>query len=208
MAVPTLAEAEAAVGEPAAKWVARCYEIAYKLVDAGAVEGRAVYGHYLGPVLPGSVFHDRHRSCGFTGHGWVSLPDGRVLDPTRWVFEAVAPYLYIGDAEGASSSEHGGAPLEYDEGGNVWRERNLAPPPPFQPTVSRVELNLPQEASDHIYILLGGSPGVTVEQLLWLSNLPLARLGEHARAVFQAIVEAGHAGFLPIDNRRLVLGTA
>lgn len=196
--IPTLAEAEAAIGEPAVQWVSRCYEIAYKLVER-LVPGRAVYGHYLGPVLPSSPFYARHHACSFTGHGWVSLPDGRVLDPTRWVFEAQEPYLHLGwPGEGES--------LEYDEGGNKWRERNLTPPPAFDPSAKRVELRLSEAAADHTYRLLGGSPAVTIEQLLWLANLPLERLGDQAKDVFTAIVEAGHPGFLPIDNRRRVLG--
>jgi hypothetical protein len=244
--IPTLAEAEAVIGEPASKWVSRCYEIAYALVEKGLVPGRAVYGHYLGPVMPSSPFHDRHSACDFTGHGWVSLPDGRVLDPTRWVFEATEPYLYVGwpgeeidplaadldtclcghlRAEHDSgffapclacaddecedfSAEEPQLSLEYDEGGNRWRERNLSPPPAFNPAAKRVELRLSPAAAEHTYRLLGGSPGVTVEQLLWLANLPLGRLGEQAQDVFTAIIEAGHAGFLPIDNRRRVLGSA
>ena len=81
----TLAQAEAALGEPAARWEMRCYEIASRLVHARAVEGKAVYGHWRGPVHPAAPF----TSVVVVRHGWINLPDGRICDPTRWVFEQV-----------------------------------------------------------------------------------------------------------------------
>ena len=32
-------------------------------------------------------------------HVWIELPDGTVLDPTRWTFEGVWPYVYQGPAD-------------------------------------------------------------------------------------------------------------
>ena len=84
---------EKAIGIPAQKWVSRCHEIASAILDAGLVKGRAVYGMYLGPVDEGSHFNHKspmHR------HGWIKISRTRVVDPTRWVFEDVPPYIYCG----------------------------------------------------------------------------------------------------------------
>lgn len=29
-------------------------------------------------------------------HVWIERPDGTVVDPTRWTFEGVWPYVYVG----------------------------------------------------------------------------------------------------------------
>lgn len=241
--IPSLAEAEAAIGEPAARWVSRCYEIAFKLVAAELVPGRAVYGHYLGPVAAGSYFSTRGAN-GFVGHGWISLPDGRVLDPTRWVFEGREPYLYVGalgepddpiaadwalcicghlrgehryggfanacrvcthDCEDYERDRSGEVRFEYDEGGNSLREAMLTPPPAFDPDAESLQLSLEPRLHDFLLGLLG-SPAVTIRQAAWIANLPLARLGEDARAIYQALCDAGWAGLLPLDNKLRVLG--
>jgi hypothetical protein len=245
--LPTLAEAEAAIGEPAAQWVSRCYEISYKLVERGLVNGRAVYGHFLGPVAPDTHFYKRSQALPFIAHGWVELEDGRILDPTRWVFEGAQPYLYVGEDNSVADTDlevclcghiraehdYGGffnpctagcgedcedferdpgvtenQPFEYDEGGNVWRESNLAPPPLFDPAASVAELDFSPKVAMEVALLLGGSPQVTVPQALWLANLPLTTLGTLAQPVFEALVAGGLAGFLPYDNRVKVLGRA
>ena len=32
-------------------------------------------------------------------HVWIERPDGTIVDPTRWVFEGVWPYVYEGPAD-------------------------------------------------------------------------------------------------------------
>jgi len=106
--------------------------------------GRARHGHWTGDVAYGSHF-DRRAQLPFIAHGWIQLDDGRVLDPTRWVFENVAPYLYVGEppdtwgivpcenCELLPEEHRDGGPEDrcdayeprrwpYDEGGNQWRE--------------------------------------------------------------------------------------
>jgi hypothetical protein len=82
---------------PLARWAGNCYGIALAMVEAGLVPSgsRAVYGHWLGPIDDRSTFASR-QGLGLTGHGWVETPGGQVLDPTRWAFENVDPYLYVG----------------------------------------------------------------------------------------------------------------
>jgi hypothetical protein len=98
-----------------------CYYVARELVLAGVVEGQVAFGWYDGPIHPSSA-HNLAEICeGVRSrqHGWVILPDGRVLDPTRWVFEDRRPYIYAGDAEGYNESDYSVS----------LRARGEAPPP-------------------------------------------------------------------------------
>ena len=77
-------------------WKGKCMQIASAMVEKGLVEGVVVYGHWIGPFASGTIFSDRAK-MGFTHHGWVSTPGNKVIDPTRWVFENVEPYIFQGD---------------------------------------------------------------------------------------------------------------
>ena len=92
-----IADIAARIALPAQDWDGKCYGVALALVEANLVPtgSRAVYGHWRGEISPQSSFAGR-RTLGFTGHGWVLTPEDRIIDPTRWAFEAVAPYIYIG----------------------------------------------------------------------------------------------------------------
>lgn len=194
--LPTLAECEKALGEKAETWVARCYEISYRIVAAGLVDGEAVYGHWLGDVAPRSHFADRGHRLAFIPHGWILLKDGRVLDPTRWVFEDVAPYLYIGEEPDHWSvtpcanckllkEEHRDDGPEdqcemfevekwpYDEGGNQWRDAvNHGRPAPV-PEGPRAKTGIHGWTDTWVASLLGekSAAELTVNQLFYLANL-------------------------------------
>lgn len=196
--VPSLAAAEKKLG-PARSWSGRCYEMACKLVESGLVEGVAVYGHWRGPVAPGSYFGDRHH-LPFVQHGWVLLPDGSVVDPTRWSFDGSKPYIF-----------HGPCGPEYDEGGNQFRRETLQPPPEFDVYEKLIRLPprvLPSSAWNHIEKLLQldygfteQEPGVLcMSQFLWVCNLPFNMLGKHAKHVYDSADRVGLRGLVPIDN--------
>jgi len=137
------------------RWPGNCFGIATAMVEAKVVDGDAVYGHWLGPVA---------KSCKmFSGkpiiqHGWILQKDGTVIDPTRFVFEGLSPYIWEGnrkyhvecdDFESGDSldpecqhcghlcTEHSGRFFKpckvclwpYDEGGNRWREQTMQPAP-------------------------------------------------------------------------------
>lgn len=85
---------------PLEDWTGNCYGVALLMVQAGLVPAgsRAVYGHWRGPIAKSSHFAGR-RGVGFTGHGWVLTEEGQIIDPTRFAFEDVAPYVYLGATE-------------------------------------------------------------------------------------------------------------
>lgn len=197
----TLEEASALIDIPMERWPGSCYAVATALfngaVAAGkATGGRVVYGHWRGFMHPQGHFGARAR-LGFTSHGWIDLGDGRVLDPTRWVFENVAPYLYEGPGD------------EYDEGGNVLRAELARPCPPATGTLEVLHLD------DGAARFLAGLSGQALKpsygeqtlvmldrsQLFWLANIALDALGEHAEAIYTALIDAGHRALIPVDNR-------
>lgn len=202
----TLQQVERALG-PASAWKGRCFEIASGIVAAKLVRGTAVYGHWLGPVHRRSIFHRGGRGPTFVQHGWVVLADEpRVLDPTRWAFEARKAYLFLGEPGKL-----------YDEGGNEWRRAKRGPVPEFDADDRCYELTtrvLPSEAWVFVerYLELRHSyddprvkPGVLcVRQLAYLANAPLDDLGNHARAIYATLGKLGLIAFVPIDNRKRV----
>lgn len=216
--LPTLAECEKAIGERAQAWVARCYEVSCAIVSAKLVDGVAVYGHWLGDVAPGSHFANRARAL-FVPHGWILLDDSRVLDPTRWVFENVEPYLYVGeppDPWGTEPCENcrllkeehrDGGPEDqcdmyepprwpYDEGGNRWREAITAgrPVPVANGPLKKVAL------AGFAKTWLGGVLGVpdasklSANQLIYVANMSYdvvkrAVGPDGLRMIYEAIVD-------------------
>jgi hypothetical protein len=216
---PTLEQCERALGEKAKTWVARCYEISCRIVAAGLVDGTAVYGHWVGDVSPQSYFASRSRSLPFVNHGWIVLNNGRVLDPTRWVFEAVPPYIYVGEPPdpwgvtpcmhcGLLKEEHrDGGPEDqcdmyempkwpYDEGGNEWRDAIDAGRPKPVPTGPRKKLKLEGWVAAWVAMLLEEKDGakLTMNQLFYLSNLSYTTMfgavgPEGVRAIYTAIAD-------------------
>jgi hypothetical protein len=194
MTLPTLAACEAAVGEPAAAWKGRCHEVALAIVKAGLCPPGTVtrYGAYWGPV---------HRDNGvfagglpFYRHGWIELPDGRVLDPTRWVFTAEAPYLFV-TADAA----------DYDPGmRRLWR---ATPPPPDGAHPNRYDLAFEDGDGDgelraYLTATFGRDTQLNSEQLMWVANVPPAVLGPAlARRYYAALrrTRTYFKAFVPID---------
>ena len=181
-----------AIGLEARLWPGNCYTVSCKMVKAGIVSGRAVYGLYFGPVEPGSMFFQKP----VVRHGWIKMESGLIVDPTRWVFENEPPYIYVG----APSSE-------YDEGANLLRSARMRKAPDFDPGKSKLVVP-PGEAGNVIAALLGFDRfdgEINTEQAFWLGNLPSNVLGELMAPLYRALVEMGCKGFIPVDNYRMYL---
>jgi hypothetical protein len=198
---PSIKRAERVLDLPVARWQGKCFVIASQFVERGLVRGVAVYGHWLGPIAPGSLFADK-ANMGFVQHGWVKLQNGQVCDPTRFVFEDVKPYIYIGPAD------------HYDEGGNQVRMALMGPPPPFDGSEEVFNLSLflppignPYGVVRHVLHLDYDKtePGiVTASQLHWLANCDPARLEPYAFEIYCALAKLGFVVRIPIDNLRSV----
>jgi len=192
--IPTIQEAERALGEPAVKWAGRCYEISCNLVRVGLVEGDPVYGNYRGPVVEGSMFSGKP----FIRHGWIRTLDG-IVDPTRWVFEGVEPYIYQTGLDDPT----------YDEGAQVLRRLTHPPPPEFDESDKEVKPDGMLQPYEWALLndLVGGTGRLTIQQLAWIANLPMGDDFPEAREAFEALDKLGLKVFVPVDNWRMATGT-
>lgn len=177
----------ARIGVSLGEWPGNCYAIACKMVKSKVVKGRPAYGNYHGPIDPESMFACKT----IVRHGWIERSDGMIVDPTRWVFECVEPYVYVGLPS-----------MEYDEGANLLRARFARPAPMFDP--NKQVVSIPNgEARELMCGLLGMSEvrsEINTEQAFWLGNMPIQALGDHDKLVYQTLVEMGLKVFVPIDN--------
>lgn len=189
---------------PTETWEGQCYGMACIAAELLGGDATAVYGHYLGEVSPDGYWF-RKTGCSFIQHGWVLLPDGRVLDPTRWSFENVEPYLYLGEAD------------VYDEGGNAFRQALRGPPPPWRwdpddSMVTPVNLQTVTSRADSVYRVIVRILGpdevrfgkwlvITREQLFYVANTHYEMLAPSQAALYKAFEAAGYAEAVPFDNR-------
>ena len=199
----TIEQLEKEFGLPIKKWAGKCYQVA--CAAAKLIKGaEPIYGHFLGEVKEGTMFHTS-ALAGFVQHGWVQLPDGQILDPTRWVFEGAKPYLYHGPNDC------------YDEGGNALRMALMGGPPEFDPDEDIINIK-PHMLATKAWVFVeerlgledalmyeGYEPGdITKEQLFWLANQDPRKLHGHARAIYAMLEGLDMKGFVPIDNWGMV----
>ncbi len=204
MRYPTLSisQVEKAIGIPAKDWEGNCYGVACLILKHKLVQGSPVYGLYLGEINPDGYWESRSGSPA-VHHGWIDLKDGGILDPTRWSFEAVNPYLFY--SRDASLEE-------YDAWGMKTRQYNRRPPPAIQPGEKMVSLKLSKPDSALVLSLFGerktpAKIALSISQLFWLANLSPLDLGSSAERIFDAIEKVGHKSFIPIDSRAYVYKT-
>jgi hypothetical protein len=224
------------IDAPVKTWLGRCHEIAGLTLAAGelgkiSVSGTLRYGMWVGPT------HFKGRTL--THHGWIEREAAKlcpacgehfnisgpccdkngaapavVIDPTRWVFENVKPYIFEGyDAEGY-----------YDVAGNRFANALRKPypiqPEPWHPKES-VDRTLTIEAATpvliHLATLIHSSCGLVVglnsgqltlpvRGMHWLANAPVDNLGPHALGFYKALEKADLVGLVPQDNWELVMG--
>lgn len=197
---PLSAEAAAkAIGILTKDWEGNCFGIARALVKAGLVEGKAVYGTYGGPMSERGYWTSRAHAA-FTHHGWIVGPDRSIIDPTRWSFEAVKPYIFRGQPDHP----------DYDAFGFKARRAMMEPCPRRTGMDQLKTFNLSEAASAVIASLTGEERAETfvlsVSQVFWLANLDPNLLGSSMKEIYEAIIGNGFAGFIPIDSRQYVFG--
>lgn len=176
-------------------WVARCFEISSYIVKADLIEGKAVFGKYHGKIHKDSFFADSR----FPNHGWILTKHNYIIDPTRWVFEATEPYIYICDADNP----------EYDRGSNVLKSilSPLRNTPSFDSSSRVIEIE--NEEIEHLFSQLlkdKKEPNkISINQILAIASSSLPELGEAAKPIFQWLSDNKLKAFIPIDNYEIVM---
>lgn len=213
----TVADVAKAIGVATSAWSGNCYAIACAILRAKLVKGRPAYGHWTGPVSKKSPFASR-RGLPIVRHGWIILENGAVMDPTRWVFEAVEPYIYVGmqvddgdctecgykeyehdedDVLSPTCSGYSAPEWPYDEGGDRMRTA-LQRPFPEVGVGEAVCVRLKLVAAIRKRLAIPVS--MTRQQAAWVANLPYRTLGRDAWAVCVALEAAGCKAYVPIDT--------
>jgi len=201
----TLTQAAKIIGKPPIDWMGCCYAVSCELAKSGVLPNAiAVYGAYLGHVAEGSMFKS---GMPFQRHGWVIYGTGALLDPTQWVFENTAPYLFWSIASNS----------DYDEGNNSVRRAFQRPAPKYDPLekqfLLRPHLTEPVwravakmlDESELASRVRSGERVLCLSELFWLANLPLDALGELAYPLFSAFDAIGKSVVVPMDNFRRVM---
>ena len=187
-----------ALGTPES-WKGNCSIVAYKAAELIGPEACPVRGHFLGEIAETSIFANRSH-LGFCPHSWVMVvvkgdSTFTLVDPTRWVFEGVEPYIFT----------HVGPHEDYDEGGSKLRETLLSPPPKADRSTKGHVLKelMIIEAQRTVIDLLGDTYEgslVYADQWFWLSNLPYEYFIPFVRDIYTALEKIGCGAFIPIDN--------
>ena len=191
-------EIEEAIGD-ARTWKARCHEISCALKDAFPEHfGKAVtrYGAYDGRVAVTSMFYGRP----FIRHGWLEMPDGTIIDPTRWVFEDCKPYIY-----------HGPNDEEYDNESQefatmLYQQREVPSP---DESSADIKIKFTEDVAKHVASLLQ-IPEVNllnVAQVHYLGVTPVNLLQPYAKEIVLAMIDAGQGAWVPMGTRNLALNT-
>lgn len=183
---------------PVEKWRGQCFGIADLMLKHKLIEGKLRYGHWTGPVAKGSRFEKY--PDGLSHHGWIELPDGMIVDPTRFDFEQKPPYIYVGKND------------YYDAGGNKLLLATMQPPPKFDVNEKQIFLTVKDKSAIRlIENLLDREVNkdslviITIKQALWLANLPIQILDKADKPIYEALIQANLGAFIPYDNRKLVL---
>lgn len=170
---------------PAEQWHGKCTALA--AVACRLVGGHEIYGDYLGPVHKDGFWGERRMLPNH--HGWVLLEDGRILDPTRWSFENVEPYIYLDFND-----------KEYDEGGNVKRGMFRQPcPKPKGPLANLT----PSLCAETLFEHLTQTPfeKMSREQAFWVANLGYDELGFAVAGIYQTLIDNDMDAAIPLDNK-------
>lgn len=204
----TIDELGARIGAAPSAWPGRCYEIACAIVKEMKWQERAqaVYGLYKGPVSSKCT----HFKKGLNRHGWITLRDGRLVDPTRWVFEVSEPRLQVFVP---GSQQFQAATSEYDEGGSALAQLREMPSATtglnqhrLSPEVREIlrfvsNWSLDKIGAAHAQVL-------DVAQLAWLARTPFDQLGPNRAQTLYAWLDSLHLeALVPVDNRTRALRT-
>lgn len=186
------------IGSPVADWPGACSTIANKMLENEVCEGKLRYGAWHGVVSPNcKLFYKTYKNIGWVRHGWIVKSDGSIVDPTRWVFEALKPYIY----QGVNDC--------YDAGFNQIKLKNEKPAPAWDSTQRPcLDLSKMDDATaNFIQALLDDRQHnvLSLGQNFWLANLSLSRMAPFEREIITALDKQGFGAHVPIDNLRMVL---
>jgi len=176
------------IGIDVLDWPNRCFEVACAFIKHRIIIGKPCYGMYCGPISDKSVFAGRR----FARHGWIFTPHGFIVDPTRWVFEAIDPYLFITRSQ-----------AEYDLGSMRMRHLGRSSFPADDLSEKCISLDVSNEILEQ-YAGPGDWSKLTKPQVHWLATVMPDTSDDYIK-MLNAICKAGQQMFIPVDIRTFYL---
>lgn len=187
-------EVSAKIGIPLNEWEGNCYGIACQMLVHDVLEGRPCYGHYHGEIAPNTLFSDRP----IVQHGWIETKDGYIVDPTRWVFENVSPYIFTKKKSLAK---------EYDEGGQRLLKLTMLPIPDHDS--SKTVCSIDDEKMAFLISSMLKRKNIqnnlTMMECHWLGKQPLDILGDNAKNLYQFMINKNQSAWIPLDNKLKIM---
>ena len=174
---------------PTKKWEGNCHGVATQIVESGMIDGKVERGYWKGDVSKRSIFYGKP----LIPHSWIRMSNGKIADPTRWCFEQVTPYIFVGGND------------YYDVGGNDFRMENMTPCPEFNPSHKECKIKFPKSCNKFVMNLIGNPPYLTINHAMWISNLSLKVLSPYAKEIFTAFDKAKEGCLIPMDNYNIVM---
>ena len=174
---------------PVDQWEGSCTAIAESMLREGMVPGAVgVHGVWLGPIS--------NRSKTFAGqpfsqHHWIVNGDDSIIDPTRWCFEGLPPYIWHGFDEDDY----------YDEGANQLNaEISIRPPFPAEVEDDAAVLDFGED--EGIVFAITGSDTLLYDhaRAMWLGNQSYDKFKGQAKAIYGVLEAAGFGACIPWDN--------
>lgn len=174
---------------PLSLWPGNCHRIAARLLQYQVFDGRLQYGLYKGPIHGHSIF-----SGPAVRHGWIRSDD-TIIDPTRWVFEFVTPYIYLGPVESD----------DYDFAMSELRKEMRVPFDSLDLSKGRqTKYKIPASLLDLVgrltTISQQGTDSLQPVQLCWLAGADLAEFGDEATPLYTWLDRLGMRAFIPVDH--------
>jgi hypothetical protein len=190
------------IGIPLDEWPDREDMVAYQVSHVFEI-GSYADGHYLGLVDPDAPRFGVNSKLPMQGHSWIELPDGTIVDPTRWVFENVEPYVALIAPTDARHHDYDVTCARWVEG--IYRrrpepsdERQVGLLLPFNPRADIcLLLDLKLEGAEYPECVLR----VSHEQAVWLAELPPNVLDPLVvEQLYGALMAAGMRDAIPLEQ--------
>ena len=180
------------------KWHSNCYAVSeaiYKYIDIDWLE--LVYWKWNWFISADSSF-DKWIS----NHGWLEFRLWKstiVIDPTRWVFEWVEPYIYIN----MISSEYDRAAQKF-QAMIRWNKVTSIPKPEVNDKIK--EISFWKEIDDFLFnnLLKWKYNYYTVRNIMYIANTPVVDLKPYEKEILEILEEEWFDAFIPIDTKELV----
>lgn len=190
-----------AIHVPVDEWPGNCYAIASMMIAekvfdnipgmAGA-DLKLRYGHWTGYIARDTIFSSR----AIISHGWIEIPPeslpggGLIVDPTRWYFEGVTPYIFVG------INDH------YDIGGSGLRNalHDIDPPACVEGDGRfRYPASILKATVKSILKCNCDENRMSIDQMFWLGNMDPRTLEPHTKDIYLWLGQIGQKASVPID---------